>query len=225
MEIVSSDKILSSSLSPSYLFALMGVIDAIPNEWRSIIKTNPYCAPSPLDQTRFVLTIAGKTIDLADITSKLVYREFPSFKQTSATAKAKILSKYPDLSIDWKRLYSLAFETTLDTKLREFQYKLLNLIVFTNKKLYPFKMVGSPLCVFCNEEEESLEHLMYFCKSSTFFWKELLSWLADEANILLNVSHLDILFGESDLDKDFLLVNRINTLSTSANFPRPVHHL
>ena len=109
-----------------------------------------------------VLTIAGKTIDLANITSKLVYREFRSFKQTSATAKAKIWSKYPDLSIDWKRLYSLALETTLDTKLREFQYKLLNLIVFTNKKLYHFKMVESPLCVFCNEEEESLEHLLYF---------------------------------------------------------------
>ena len=82
----------------------------------------------------------GKTIDLANITSKLVYREFRSFKQTSA----KILSKYPDLSIDWKRLYSLAFETTLDTKVRQFQYKLLNLIVFTNKKLYQFKMVESP---------------------------------------------------------------------------------
>ena len=87
----------------------------------------------------------------------MVYREFRSLKQTSATAKAKILSKYPDVSIDWERLYSLAFETTLDTKLREFQYKLLNLIVFTNKKLYQFQMVESPLCVFCNEEEESLE--------------------------------------------------------------------
>ena len=38
-----------------------------------------------------------------------------------------------DLAIDWKKLYSLAFETTLDTKLREFQYyKILNLIIFTN---------------------------------------------------------------------------------------------
>ena len=54
---------------------------------------------------------------------------------------------------------------------------------------------------------------MYFCKSSTFFWKELLSWLADEANILLNVSHLDILFGKFDLDKDFLLVNHIILLA------------
>ena len=146
-----------------------------------------------MDQTLPVLTIAGKTMDLANIASKLVYREFRSVKQTTATAKTKILSQYPDLSIDWKRLYSLAFKTTLDTKLREFQYKLLNLIVFTYKKLYQFKMVESPLRAFCNEEEESLEHLLYFCKSSTFFWKELLSWLADEANILLNVPYLDIL--------------------------------
>jgi len=49
-----SDKILSSSLSPGYLFALMGLFDTIPNKWRSIIKTNPYCAPSPLDHTCLV---------------------------------------------------------------------------------------------------------------------------------------------------------------------------
>ena len=36
-----------------------------------------------------------------------------SLKQTPATAKAKILNKYPDFAIakDWKKLYSLAFET------------------------------------------------------------------------------------------------------------------
>ena len=78
---------------------------------------------------------------------------------------------------------------------------------FTSSKMW------NPPYVFCNEEEESLEHLLYFCKSSTFFWKELLSWLADEANILLNVSHLDILFGKFDLDKDFLLVNHIILLA------------
>ena len=70
-------------------------------------------------------------------------------------------------------------------------------------------MVDSPLCAFCNAEEESLEHLLYFCKASTFFWKELLSWIAVEANIVLNASLLDILFGKFDLEKDFLLVNHI----------------
>ena len=102
-------------------------------------------------------------------------------KQTPATAKAKILNKYHDLLFDWKKLYSLAFETTLDTKLREFQYKILNLIVFTNEKLHRFKMVDSPLCAFCNAEVESLEHLLYFCKSLSVFWKEVLSWIAADA--------------------------------------------
>ena len=191
----------------------MGVFDAIPKEWRSKIKINPYCAPSPMDQAGFGLTIAGKVIDLAEVTSKLVYNAFCSLKQTPATAKAKILKTYPDLAIDWKKLYSLAFETTLDTKLREFQYKILNLIIFTNKKLHRFKMVDSPLCAFCNTEEESLEHLLYFCKSSSFFWKEMLSWIAVEANIVLNVSLLDILFGKFDLEKDSLLVNHILLLA------------
>ena len=142
----------------------MGVLDAIPKEWCSIIKTNPNCAPSAMDQTCFELIIAGKVIDLASASLKLIYNEFHSLKQTPATAKAKI-----DLAIDWKKLYSSAFETTLDTKLREFQYKILNLIIFTNEKLCRFKMVDSPLCAFCNAEEESLEHLLYFCKASTFF--------------------------------------------------------
>ena len=48
--------------------------------------------------------------------------------------------------MDWKRLYSLALETTLDTKLREFQFKIFNLIIFTNEKLHRFKMVD-PLYV------------------------------------------------------------------------------
>ena len=140
-----SDKILNSSLSPCNSFALMGVFDAIPKEWRSIIKMSPYW----MDQTCFELKIADKLINPADVTSKMVYKEFCSLKQTPTTAKAKIWNKYPDLLIEWKKLYSLAFETTLDTKLREFQYKILNLIIFTNEKLHRFKMVDSPLCAFC----------------------------------------------------------------------------
>ena len=97
-----------------------------------------------MDQTCFELIIAGKVIDLANVTSKLVFNEFRSLKQPPATAKATILNKYPDLATDWKKLYSLAFETTLDTKLREFQYKILNLIIFTNGKFYLFEMVDSP---------------------------------------------------------------------------------
>ena len=64
-----SDKILISSFSPSLFFSPMGVLDAIPMEWHSVIEINPYCAPSPMDQTCFELIIAGKVIDLANVSS------------------------------------------------------------------------------------------------------------------------------------------------------------
>ena len=42
---------------------------------------------------------------------------------------------------------------TLDSKLREFQYKILNNIVFTNDKLFRFGLSHSPNCTFCNEDQ------------------------------------------------------------------------
>ena len=47
-------------------------------------------------------------------------------------------------SLIGKTVFSLPFRTTLDSKLREFQYKILNNIVFTNDKLFRFGLSQSP---------------------------------------------------------------------------------
>ena len=39
--------------------------------------------------------------------------------------KVKLAAKYPNRDIDWKSVYSLSFRTTLESKLREFQFKIL----------------------------------------------------------------------------------------------------
>ena len=90
-------------------------------------------ALSPLDKNCYQILIANKTVNLSDTKSRVLYKQFRSQKQTSPTAQAKLKNRYPDLSVDWKKKYSLAFEVTLDTKLREFQYKLLNLIILQTK--------------------------------------------------------------------------------------------
>jgi len=66
---------------------------------------------------------------------------------------------------DWKKLpfHSLPFAVIVETKNREFQYKILNDIIYTNDKLFRFKMIESPLCTFCQKEDESLEHLLFRC--------------------------------------------------------------
>ena len=57
-------------------------------------------------------------------------------RQIPPTAKQKLQDKYSDAIVDWEKIYSLAFSITLETKLREFQYKILNCIVYTNEKLF-----------------------------------------------------------------------------------------
>ena len=32
-------------------------------------------------------------------------------------------------------------------------------------------------CTFCNEEEETIEHLLTTCKYTLTFWKEVIKWL------------------------------------------------
>ena len=93
-------------------------------------------------------------VDISYISSKQIYKEFSFRKEIPPAAQSKYKDDYPNISVDWKKIYSLAFRVTLDTNLRAFQFKLLNRIVFTNNKLYNFKIVDSPLCSFCKTEEE-----------------------------------------------------------------------
>ena len=68
--------------------------------------------------------------------------------------------KFPELQVSWKEGYSLPFVVTIENKITQFQYKILNNIVFANAKIFRLKIIDSPLCVFCKGEVESLEHLL-----------------------------------------------------------------
>ena len=111
-------------------------------------------------------------------------RDFPTVQINTSHIYSTIPNPNRGIRQDKIVLKSLPFRTSLDSKLREFQYKILNNIVFTNDKLFRFGLSQSPNCTFCNEEPESLEHLLSRSKVSSEFWKEVLSWLK-ENNIVI----------------------------------------
>ena len=51
--------------------------------------------------------------------------------------------------------------------------KLLNNVLFLNKKLYIFGKKSSPLCSFCNLCDETPLHIFYECPSTKCLWSEL----------------------------------------------------
>ena len=66
---------------------------------------------------------------------QILYREFCSRKEIPSTAQAKLKDEYPNLFVHWKENYLLVFNTTLETKVRVFQYKFWYKLNFSKSRL------------------------------------------------------------------------------------------
>ena len=172
----------SSLTNSEQRFFLTSVINSIPAEWRSLIKASTnVTSANPIPLTPTIKLPSGNVVPILDISPKQIYQIFLQQKQIAPTAKQKLSNKYSNIDIDWEKVYTLAFQCTLDTKIREFHYKILNCIIFTNVKLNLIGVVESPNCTFCQEAAESVEHLPFSCRISSEFWKHVLSWLRDSS--------------------------------------------
>jgi len=118
--------------------------------------------------------------------------------------------KYEDIfsahDLRWEQFYLLPRKATLDSKTREFQYKLLHRIIYTNK-IHIMALVPSPMCSFCGNMEESLEHLFIYCDTSKHFWSSVTEWLNEFGFDVRYLSTFDIAFGLTS--KDSLLLNHV----------------
>ena len=109
------------------------------------------------------LNLNEQTILIKTAASKIVYKELRNRTITPPTAQLKFNTKFVDNVLEWKEIYSLPFRATLDTKSREFQYKLLSRCLVTNAFLFKVGLASARACSFCGDMDESLEHLITSC--------------------------------------------------------------
>ena len=212
-EFKSNKEPLYSTLSPVEHFLLFSLFNAFPQEWRKILKTNKNSISSKthdLIQTEFELRIEGKKVNFQNLKSKSLYDNFVSKISSIPTAQKKYNEAFSThtFQLDWGKIYLLPFKTTLDTKLREFQYKILNRILYTNKMLFKFKKVVSPLCDLCEKELETIEHLFFHCTKVSTFWDEL-KVVLNSLDITIRFDIKNVLLGILDTDNISILVNYI----------------
>ena len=117
-----------------------------PLSWKLLLKEG---RERNLQALRFIFPSSSKSLDW-EITRKY---------EIEPTAKCRYEELYPTLQLPWHEIYIFPRKTILESKAREFQYKLLNTIVYTNKILHKMGKTTTPLCSFCGRSDESLEHL------------------------------------------------------------------
>ena len=75
--------------------------------------------------------------------------------------------------IDWAPIYILPRLVTHNTYMRSLQHKILNNILYLNKKLHISGITSSSLCYFCSLYDETQFHIFYECDRVKYLWSDL----------------------------------------------------
>ena len=107
------------------------------------------------------------------LSSKKIYSILISNIVNKPTSNIYFEKLFENTTLDWNKIYLSPRLATIDTTLRSFQYKVLNNILFLNKKLYSFGITNTALCSFCNTVEETPIHIFFDCVHVKCYWERL----------------------------------------------------
>ena len=198
-----------SNLSGTDYFQLISIFYSLPSEWKRMIANTTNALNISVRKKRLVFEHFDKLISL---NSKAIYQLIKERVTLSPSAQSKWNQIFPDRILIWKDLYIIPYQCTLDTKLREFQFKILHRILTTNYSLYKMSLAPSPVCSFCDHNDESLRHLFVHCSFVSTFWDQILNWNPICRNNFDNLDDIAILFGipsTGQTESNYLILNTI----------------
>ena len=76
----------------------------------------------------------------------------------------------------WKKIFNSLKNTCKETKLKEFQFKLIHRIVVTKKELFRYGIKTDDECLYCGEHD-SIDHTFVDCEFVKTFVKYVINWL------------------------------------------------
>ena len=135
-------------------------------------------------------------IDLESSSSKDIYRKIVKLKLETPTS----LNKYANLidtftTTERKNMFLLPRICTKNTKLKEFQFKILHRYLPTNVLLFKMKKTESQKCTFCYLYNESITHLLYECIHVKNLWFKIQEMLQRVTNKNILLTCTDAIFG------------------------------
>ena len=153
-----------------------GIIQSIPSNWKESILGNPtnrevYNSVLRDGETIIINNVA---MEIKTIKTRHIYKHLMGRKVKEPSSKFYFNRKF-HLEEDFPRdkVYTLPCNTIIESTTRVFQYKIVNSILYLNKRLHRMKLAENPLCGLCKLYPETISHLFFGCKVSSQLWKEI----------------------------------------------------
>ena len=199
-------------LSNDMYFQWMQIINAIPKQWKEKLLENASGNPINIVFKEHHIIKNSRIVSLNKLISKEIYNYLITEKFDKPTSQKYFENLFNDQNLKWELIYTLPRKITKDSYTRNFQYKILNNILYLNKKLYLFGKVETPLCSYCMLYDESIIHLFWNCVYVKNLWQQLQLYFNDDFK-LPDLTLQTAIFGfwnSKDYDNEiFQLINHL----------------
>ena len=75
----------------------------------------------------------------------------------------------------WTKIFKSLKTSCKETKLKEFQFKLIHRTIVTKKELLQFSIKADDECLYCGDKD-SIEHSFIKCTFTKMFMQKVVSW-------------------------------------------------
>ena len=160
--------------------------------WLTVLELNSLKSTIPVSWKQNILRAESQVEDMID-QSITNYEKVAGKKITTATYQGLISKIRPTdgCRITWEKDLNITIEVkaweenliniskiTICSKLRLFQYKILNRCITTNLTVSRWDQNITKNCTFCTEYPETVLHLMVECRKVKNLWKKIERWIA-----------------------------------------------
>ena len=109
----------------------------------------------------------------------------------------------------WTSIFKSLKNVCKETRLKEFQFKLIHRIVITGKELFKFGIKTDDECLYCGNKD-SIEHTFIDCPFTESFTKKDIQWFNEANCCLISPTTTDLLFGIIPSSKETKLIYKFN---------------
>lgn len=197
-------------LDKCFHFQWCQLIYALPESWKKSIKLSKNSNNILLCNDHHI-TRKARMITVDKLTAKEIYINLISMTNCKPSSQIYFDNLFQkNVSACWDQIYILPRKVTVYSYMRYFQYKIINNILFLNKKLHIFGISETPLCSFCDTSDETTCHIFFECCKSQSLWTELRNYFLDDFSLPI-LSPQTALFGFLDFSEheDLMLFNHI----------------
>ena len=170
------------NLESKLKYCWIQLTDALPKLWKDRILN---CIGNSMNLCIFDHHLIKKNnlYCLNKLGSRELYQIQISEKYKKATSQLYYEGYFNNFDFDWKPIYLLLHMVTVNTKLKVFQYKILNNILFMNKwSLNSGKL--NRHCVLSAKLKMKLTYISFYrCRKTSILWRQLREFFSTAINL------------------------------------------